>query len=81
MYPLLAIRFRRGFLYIGLHTLAILLFSPVFTMLAKSYLPLLSFDPTGILFLVTATALAVGGSLAIEQMLYRSGLSRYFFGK
>lgn len=55
-------------------------FSPVFTMLAKSYLPLLSFDPTGILFLVTATALAVGGSLAIEQMLYRSGLSRYFFG-
>lgn len=80
-YPLLTDRFRRGSLYIGQHTLAILLFSPVFTMLAKSYLPLLSFDPTGILFLVTATALAVGGSLAIEQMLYRSGLSRYFFGK
>ena len=50
-------------------------------MLAKGYLPLLSFDPTGMLFLVTATALAVSGSLAIEQMLYRSGLSRYFFGK
>lgn len=80
-YPLLTNRFRRGCLYIGQHTLAILLFSPVFTMLAKGYLPLLSFDPTGMLFLVTATALAVGGSLAIEQMLYRSGLSRYFFGK
>ena len=80
-YPLLTDPFRRNCLYIGQHTLAILLFSPVFTMLAKSYLPLLSFDPTGILFLVTATALAVGGSLAIEQMLYRSGLSRYFFGK
>lgn len=80
-YPLLTDRLRRGSLYIGQHTLAILLFSPVFTMLAKGYLPLLSFDPTGMLFLVTATALAVGGSLAIEQMLYRSGLSRYFFGK
>lgn len=80
-YPLLTDRLRRGSLYIGQHTLAILLFSPVFTMLAKGYLPLLSFDPTGMLFLVTATALAVSGSLAIEQMLYRSGLSRYFFGK
>lgn len=50
-------------------------------MLAKGYLPLLAFDPTGMLFLATATALAVGGSFAIEQAIYRLGLSRYFFGK
>ncbi len=80
-YPLLMPRLRRGSLYIGRHTLAILLFSPIFTMLAKGYLPLLAFDPTGMLFLTTATALAVGGSLAIEQAIYRLGLSRYFFGK
>ena len=80
-YPLLSPRLRRGSLYIGRHTLAILLFSPIFTMLAKSYLPLLAFDSTGILFLATATALAVGGSLAIEQLIYRLGISCYFFGK
>ena len=80
-YPLLTPRLRRGSLYIGRHTLAILLFSPIFTMLAKGYLPLLAFDPTGMLFLTTATALAVGGSLAIEQAIYRLGFSRYFFGK
>lgn len=80
-YPLLTPRLRQDSLYIGRHTLAILLFSPIFTMLAKGYLPLLAFDPTGMLFLTTATALAVGGSLAIEQAIYRLGLSRYFFGK
>lgn len=80
-YPLLTPRLRQGSLYIGRHTLAILLFSPIFTMLAKGYLPLLAFDPTGMLFLTTATALAVGGSLAIEQAIYRLGLSHYFFGK
>lgn len=80
-YPLLTPRLRRGSLYIGRHTLAVLLFSPLFTMLAKGYLPLLAFDPTGMLFLATATALAVGGSFAIEQAIYRLGLSRYFFGK
>ena len=80
-YPFLTPCLRRGSLYIGRHTLAILLFSPIFTMLAKGYLPLLAFDPTGMLFLTTATALAVGGSLAIEQAIYRLGLSRYFFGK
>lgn len=80
-YPLLTPRLRRSSLYIGRHTLAILLFSPIFTMLAKGYLPLLAFDPTGMLFLTTATALTVGGSLVIEQAIYRLGLSRYFFGK
>lgn len=80
-YPLLTPRLRRDSLYIGRHTLAVLLFSPLFTMLAKGYLPLLAFDPTGMLFLATATALAVGGSFAIEQAIYRLGLSRYFFGK
>lgn len=81
LYPLLTPLLRRGSLYIGRHTLAVLLFSPLFTMLAKGYLPLLAFDPTGMLFLATATALAVGGSFAIEQAIYRLGLSRYFFGK
>lgn len=80
-YPLLTAHLRRGSLYIGRHTLAILLFSPIFTMLAKGYLPLLAFAPTDMLFLTTATALAVGGSLAIEQTIYKLRLSRYSFGR
>lgn len=73
-------RLRQATCHVGRHTLALLLFSPIFTMLAKSLLPLFRFDPTGMLFLLTATALAVGGSLGIEWGMKRTGISRYFFG-
>lgn len=81
VYRLLPLRVKTVTGFIGTHTLAILLFSPVFTMAAKYLLPLFRFEPTGMLFLCAATALAIGGSLAIEWGMRLTGLSRYFFGK
>ena len=50
---------RRLSFFIGRNTLVILLFSPIFTILSKAFLPVFAFDPTGMLFLVTATAFRV----------------------
>ncbi len=72
---------RRVALYIGANTLPILLFSPLFTMTAKPLIKPLSFDPTGLLFLVVATALAVAGSLAIAYAMDRLRLSPLFCGR
>ncbi len=72
---------RRVALYIGANTLPILLFSPLFTMAAKPLIKPLSFDPTGLLFLVVATALAVAGSLAIAYAMDRLRLSPLFCGR
>ena len=72
---------RRVALNIGANTLPILLFSPLFTMAAKPLIKPLSFDPTGFLFLVVATALAVAGSLAIAYVMDRLRLSPLFCGR
>lgn len=73
---------RRLMLLIGRNTMPIYLFSPIFTILAKAYLPLtLSIDGTGMLFLIVSAALAVAGSLGLSRLMDRMGLSRYFFGK
>lgn len=72
---------RRVTLYIGANTLPILLFSPLFTMAAKPLVKPLSFDPTGLLFLIVATTLAVTGSLAIAYAMDRLRLSPLFCGR
>lgn len=74
-------RLRRFSLAIGRNTLILLLFSPIFTLLAKYFLPYLSFDPTGMVFLAVALAFALAGCFAMAYVMDRLGLSRYFFGK
>lgn len=57
-------------LFIGRNTLIILLFSPIFTIAAKSFLPYtLEFDNSGMLFLALALIFAIGGSLLIAWCL------------
>ena len=71
---------RRGSSFLGLNTLLMLLFSPVFTMLAKSWQPwMLAVDATGMLFMVVSVGVAVGGSLAIGWLCDKLHLSRYLF--
>jgi len=74
-------RLRRFSLAIGRNTLILLLFSPIFTLLSKYFLPYLSFDPTGMVFLIVALAFTLTGCFAIARVMDRLGLSRYFFGK
>lgn len=67
--------------FIGRNTLPVLLFSPVFTLLSRWYLPLFSFDSTGFCFLLVSVSLAIAGSISIAWTMDRLHLSAYFFGK
>lgn len=67
---------------IGRETLAILLFSPLFTLAAKYYQPwLCSLDPSGMLFLVVSVLLAVFGSIAIKRAMELTHTSKMMFLK
>lgn len=80
-YSYLPVQFRRLFFFIGRNTLVILLFSPIFTILSKAFLPIFAFDPTGMLFLVTATVFTLAGSLGVAWTMDKMHASRFFFGK
>lgn len=67
--------------FIGRNTLVILLFSPIFTILSKTFLPVFAFDPTGMLFLVTATVFTLNGCMAMAWAMDKLRVSRFFFGK
>lgn len=74
-------RVKRLFLYIGSNTLVILLFSPVFTILSKVYLPLFAFDATGICFMIVSVIFVICGCFGLTYVLDRLHISPYFLGK
>lgn len=67
--------------FIGRNTLAILLFSPMFTIITKRFVPLFAFDPTALLYIAVSVAFTIGGSLAVAWVMDRLRLSRWFSGK
>jgi len=73
---------RKLFLFIGRNTLPLLLFSPIFTILAKYYQALLlRAEPMGFFFMVVSVILAIAGSYGITWLMDISGISKLFFGK
>lgn len=82
LYRFLGERLRRPLLLIGRNTLLLLLFSPIFTALSKTYQPFfVGFDPSGIVFCIVTVTLATLGSLAIGSLSDILRLSPLFFGK
>lgn len=73
--------FRKGAFVIGKNTLPILLFSPAFTIITKLFVPLFTFDPTVILFTITAVAFTVCGCLLTAKAMDYLRISPYFCGK
>lgn len=69
----------RHILFIGANTLPIYLFHPIFTMLAKYYLPLFDFDSSGATHAVVTVIIAIAGSLLLAYAMDKSGLS-FLFG-
>ncbi len=67
--------------FIGKNTLVVLLFSPIFTMLSKGFLPLFASDRTGMLFLLVAVCFTLGGSFAVAWCMDKTRLSRWLFGR
>lgn len=54
---------------LGQKTLPIFLFSPIFTILCKLFLPYLMFDPSGMVYLIVSVPFCVVGSLMISKTL------------
>lgn len=67
-------------LYIGRNTLPIYLFHPIFTMAAKFYHPLFSWDRSEIIFALVTIFIAIAGSIGIAKMMEKNRLA-YLFGK
>lgn len=81
LYEHLPERVRQSFLFLGRNSLMLFVFSPIFTVLCKQFVPYLKFDPTGLLFLIVSLAFCVGGSLLIAWLIDFVGISKYFFGR
>ena len=76
------VRLLQIMLFVGRNTLLLLLFSPVFTVLAKIYQSVLvGINRSGMVFLVVSVTVAVAGSIAIGWVLDKLHLSRFLFGK
>ena len=73
-------RIKDTLLYIGRNTLPIYLFHPIFTMAAKFYHPLFSWDQSEICFALFTVILAILGSIAIARIMEKTKLA-YLFGK
>lgn len=67
--------------YIGRNSLAIVIFSPIFTLITKKAAPLFSFDPTAICFTVVALVFIVLACLACAWLSDKLRLSRFIFLK
>ncbi len=73
-------RIKNTLLYIGRNTLPIYLFHPIFTMAAKFYHPLFSWDRSEIIFALVTIFIAIAGSIGIAKMMEKTHLA-YLFGK
>lgn len=70
------------FVFIGRNTLPIVLFSPLFTILAKSFQPfMLDIDNSGILFAVIAVTFVFAGCFLIAYTIDTFGITKFFIGR
>lgn len=80
-YPCLSSAVRRRCLFIGRNTFVILVFSPLFTILTKFFVPFFRFEPSGMLFLAVAVCFVLAGSFLTAWCMDKCRLSRFFWGK
>ena len=81
VYPYLGNKVKTATHFIGANTLAILLFSPIFTIITKTFVPFFAFDPTAMSYTLVSVAFVLAGSLGIAFVMDRLKLSRWFSGK
>ena len=79
--PHLPMWLRRSTLFLGRNSLALFLFSPIFTMGCKVFIPYLGFDSSRFLFLLISLPLCVIGALVVCRLLDALHLSPFLFGR
>ena len=80
-YPYCSAVVRNVLCYIGRNSLAIVIFSPIFTLATKLITPYFAFDPTAICFTIVALAFVVGCCLACAWLADKLHISQYIFAK
>lgn len=67
--------------YLGRNTMAIVVFSPIFTIVTKTWARIFVFDPTAVSFLVVSLPFVLAGCLGCIWLSDKLHLSHYVFGK
>ncbi|EKX91117.1 acyltransferase family protein [Alloprevotella sp. oral taxon 473] len=81
VFPHLLPSIKRAALFLGRNSLALFLFSPIFTMVCKIFIPYLTFDSSRILFLTLSLPLCILGALTVCRVLDALHLSPWLFGR
>lgn len=81
LYPYLPTRCTNCMNMIGRNTLAILLFSPMFTIITKQFVPFFSFEPTALLFTVVSIVFVILGCFAVTYLMDICKVSPFFCGE
>ena len=81
LFPYCGRAIRDTLAYLGRNSLAIVIFSPIFTLVTKKAAPLFSFDPTALCFTVVALVFIVLACLACAWLSDKLYLSRFIFLK
>ncbi len=81
VFPHLLPSIKRAALFLGRNSLALFLFSPIFTMVCKIFIPYLAFDSSRLLFFLLSLPLCVLGALAVCKVLDALHLSPWVLGR
>ena len=81
VFPHLLPSIKRAALFLGRNSLALFLFSPIFTMVCKIFIPYLAFDSSRLLFLALSLPLCVLGALSVCRVLDALHLSPWVLGR
>ena len=81
VFPHLLPNIKRAVLFLGRNSLALFLFSPIFTMVCKIFIPYLAFDSSRLLFLALSLPLCVLGALSVCRVLDALHLSPWVLGR
>ena len=81
VYPHIPGKAKDVFLFLGRNSLPLYIFSPIFTICCKVFIPFLSFDSTRLLFLVVSLPICVVGCLVTCKVLDLLRISPLMFGR
>ena len=81
VFPYVPIKSKEILLFLGRNSLILYIFSPIFTLCCKVFIPYLSFDSTRLLFLCISLPICIIGSLSVCKALDLLHLSPFLFGR
>ena len=81
VFPYVQAKSKEVLLFLGRNSLVLYIFSPIFTLCCKVFIPYLSFDSTRLLFLCISLPICITGSLSVCKALDLLHLSPFLFGR